>query len=196
MKRVRFIDSDFELTSELEGMLESGQAEREELAAALIREYFAPVYLFALAALDDRAQALEAVISGLGKALAESDAYSSREGVQVWLWRFALRAISSMQRKLTWRRSIHIAPAEGYAGKGSAQGGSASQAELKVLQVFAKLNNPERWVVLLNLLGDLPPDTIAEITRKSPEQVSERLVSAIKAAADNILIGSTLDPQG
>ena len=69
-----------------------------KLAAALIREYFAPVYLFALAALDDRAQAFEAAISGLGKALAESDGYSSLEGVQVWLWRFALRAITSEQR--------------------------------------------------------------------------------------------------
>ena len=95
-------------------------------------------------------------------------------------------------KRLTWRTTFHAAPAEQNAGKGAAQGRPASQAEIKTLQVFAKLNNPERWVVLLNLLGDLSPDAIAGITRKSPEQVSQRLVSAIQEAADEILAGQPL----
>jgi len=81
-------DPDTELTSDLEWMLESGQAERAQLADALVGEYASELYRSARLYLRDPDLARQAVERALGAALVDGYGYRPEWGVKAWLYRF------------------------------------------------------------------------------------------------------------
>ena len=80
----------FELSSDLEWMLESGQVDRDLLAEALAQEYAVEFVQSARLFLRDIGLARQAVVRAFGAALVNVYRYQHGMGVRVWLYQFLI----------------------------------------------------------------------------------------------------------
>jgi DNA-directed RNA polymerase specialized sigma24 family protein len=84
-----------ELSSDVDWILQSGQAGLEELAEALFEAWYPLIYQFSFAILNDEDGARQAAVETFITALLGTHRYSSESGVQKWLLRYAIKVLSS-----------------------------------------------------------------------------------------------------
>lgn len=155
-----------ELSSDLDWMLQSGQASLETLLEALLLEYYRPVYCLALATLGEPRLARQAAVNIFSTALLSVYRYRSAAGVQVWLFGLALEALSRPRPDLVFQpissRFSRFA--------GAAMPAPQSEIDARLWSVVDRLDKQERSLVLFHyLLGW----TEAEIARLLPANEQE-----------------------
>jgi DNA-directed RNA polymerase specialized sigma24 family protein len=97
-----------ELSSDLEWMLQSGQAPKEMMAEALVEEYYEPVFRLGLAILGDSEQARQTALETFSGALLEAHRYDGKCGVRNWLLRLALNTCQTYRgAKLTMKSELY-----------------------------------------------------------------------------------------
>jgi len=86
------------LASDLEWMLQSGQASSMMLAEALLTEFYSPVYQMAFAVLGDESQARFVAAETFSTALLNIYRYRSQSGVRLWLFRLEVEVLRGLKR--------------------------------------------------------------------------------------------------
>lgn len=93
-----------DFTSNLEWMLQSGQAGDAALISALVAEQYAPLYHLVLSLLEDPAAAGEVARQALVKAVLDAHLYRGESGVQRWLFSIAVQVCRNYLRRRFLRR--------------------------------------------------------------------------------------------
>jgi DNA-directed RNA polymerase specialized sigma24 family protein len=88
-----------DLDSDLEWMLQSGQANDQLIIETLVNEFYALIFRFSLSCLGVNQEAREATLESLATALVESHRYSGKEGARLWLLSIAVKMCSRTIRK-------------------------------------------------------------------------------------------------
>ena len=88
-----------ELDTDVEWMLQSGQANDQVIIETLVNEFYAYIFRFSLSCLGVNQQARDATLESLATALIESHRYSGKEGTRLWLLSIAAKICSRAFRK-------------------------------------------------------------------------------------------------
>jgi len=112
-ERIEFVDNN-DFSTDLEWMLQSGQADQALLAEALVQGYYQDLYCLAVSLLDDPRQAHRATERAFIAALlnvfkAQQSHLDGETGVRLWIYRLACAEFSSSSRNLAIRRSLGAA---------------------------------------------------------------------------------------
>lgn len=182
------IDPEFELSSDLDWMLQSGQASPAMLAEALVQEYAVPVYRLTHALLGDEIAAHQATVETFAAAVLNVYRYRSSTGIPVWLYRSALEVCLRLEN-----RAALLAAAD--AGQPAQPPLDAGGQEAALLGAVTRLSGPNRnqkirLAVFLYYLMDWSPADIGRVLRTREGAIHTHL----KAARREIL--ETLEKEG
>ena len=157
------VDQDPELPSDLEWLLQSGQASQEELLTALAGHYLLPVYRLALAVLDEPAAARLAARETFSSVLLNLYRYSSQIGVERWLYGLALDAIQRQLSRLKTRRRLTALLPRPSRTPHPDSPTAANEFEAAVWQAFDALDEVQRIPVFLFYVQGWPVSEIASL---------------------------------
>ena len=124
-----------ELSPDIEWMLESGQASKEMLADALVREYLQPIYRFGLAYLEDPQLAELVALESLSTALMQTYSYQGGS-VQAWLFQIVLWVCRKRRHAFTPVRFSLEKPGSVDLGKNRPQSSPEYIIETKLLETL------------------------------------------------------------
>ena len=178
------IDSGSEaLSPDLEWMLQSGQVSSAVLVAALVNEYYAPLYRLALALLDDEEAAVyascEAFIAARLNVYRYQNGYAgSGNQVHAWFYRHALVVLLRGRRQVKAQRALKASLPR--LGQPASFGASlpATRQEAELWLAVDGLDEETRLLVLLRWVLDWPLTGMAEVVQRTEEQVTRRLEKA------------------
>ena len=104
------IDARSVLSSKNEEMLRRGEASRDQAAAYLVQEYYAPLYRLAVAMLDDADAGVFTAVETLVHLVMRSNQFHGETSVQEWVFRMGLDQCRSEYRRLKrlrwWKSAI------------------------------------------------------------------------------------------
>ncbi len=162
-----------ELSSDLDWMLQSGQASNAMLAQALVDEYYDSIYRLALGIFDDPDSAYIATQETFISALLNVYRFHEKDGVQIWFFQNffeVCRRVSKHFRKDHARES---------AGSPGVQTNADSRRSDVALQRYINaLNQNTRKVVLMHYLLGMRTSEISSILRTSEKTVRSKLKDA------------------
>lgn len=145
------------------------------VAQALTDHFFALIYRFALALLDDPLRARDVTIDTLTLALLNLFRYRSSIGVEAWLYGFALSAIHKENRHYDGQQDLFtrygLQRSVGYNGISQPR----NSAESAVWQEFDRLDRHRRQTALLFYLAGLTPIQIAATTHQGEDKIISHL---------------------
>ena len=101
-----------EISSDLEWILQSGQANREMLLETLVQDYAEQIYRLTLALFSDPSYARQVTMEIFLRALERTSAYRNSNGVESWLLNIALPIFRKASRKLERFEGVQEAPNE------------------------------------------------------------------------------------
>ena len=105
-----------DLSSDLEWMVQSGQASSEMLAEALVHEYYGRLYHLALVVFDDLNQAAAATTDAIATAILNLHRYRSAAGIPLWLYSTATSVFLKRLKALRAGRTRFGRKVKGEAG--------------------------------------------------------------------------------
>ena len=147
-----------ELSSDLEWMLESGQADREMLLDALLQEHYIPVYRLSLAMLGEMVAAHQAAMQTIGLALMDYPPRRGRLQLKPWLYGHAMRSINRL-----------------ISGKPRVEPATPSSASIEFCEVFATYGLKERYALTFRYLLNWEAEDIAALLRVNEHAVQVQL---------------------
>jgi len=198
-----------ELSSDLEWMLQSGQANSEMLAEALIEKYAALVSRLALAYFEDPDLAQQAVPEVFTAALLNTYRYRNQLGIQTWFFSVLAQVFTGRTRRARRREWLkqaidttsHLFQKKNGKGPdledGAGQAGEAPQqpllsyrAESTLSACIQSLGDQERLAILLRGLLEWPVEEISEALHQKEASLQlhlyesgEKLSSALAVEA-------------
>ena len=175
-----------ELSSDLEWMLESGQASQAMLAEALVQEYACPVYRLGLALLGEPAVALAVTRAAFTAALLDVYHYRSAYGVASWLYANVLSTLRDERRRRGLRDLLQDALPR--VGRGMEPWVSRSPAEVdeRLWRGLDGLGETARLGVLLHYVAGLEVTDIARLVEGQASQVQGYLATARRQALEAV----------
>lgn len=171
-------DPEVELSSDLEWMLQSGQASQAMLAEALIDEYYPQVYQLAFSLFEDPAAAYAAALETFVAALlstyrVQNGRYRSRAEIDIWFWTRAGQVIRAQ-----WQAAQSKLPA-GQPGRQTVSAQPAAGGlEARLQVVLDGLDPVSRLVLGLHVVQGRPAGEVSRILRLGEKAVQERLLLA------------------
>jgi DNA-directed RNA polymerase specialized sigma24 family protein len=149
-----------ELTSDLEWMLQSGQATHEMLAEALVQEFYPDTFQIAILFLDDLHAARAVLLEAYSNALLNVYRYRSQTGARAWFFRIFIKSLRSVIPRFSSRQSkdppTTIDP-EGHQRDQS----PLFKTEKSILAAFEVLTFSQRLALALKVVLDWPVQEIA-----------------------------------
>jgi len=173
-----------EFDSDLEWMLQSGQASSGMLLEALIYEFYTPIYRLALALLDDYPAAREAARETFATAILNLYRYRSQIGAQNWLYSIALAMIN---KKLAWlKRQRTLKASLPLPSEADDFGASTPETELDASLWLAidELDEPSRLILMFHYLLGWQAEETGQVLKFSKEEVNAHLKDLHDALAD------------
>lgn len=168
-----FIDPP-ELSSDLEWMLQSGQASQSMLAEALVEEYFPRVIRVALALFEEPTLARRVAIGSFAAALANLYRYRSGSNIDAWFYQSVFGAFRQVYKRLNRElRNSQIGSIE--------EPNPETEIEAEIWGLLESLSNTERVALLLNEALDLPLSDIAYLLSQQEREIGSNLRSARQA---------------
>jgi DNA-directed RNA polymerase specialized sigma24 family protein/WD40 repeat protein len=158
-------DSPPELSSELEWLLQNGEASRAALANVLVREYYASALRLSWAILGDLGRARQIVLQAFTTALVNQYRYRSGKNAHIWLFQFILQAA---------RKAARL---RGSSSVSEVSGGAALEPGLDVFHW--PLDEADQWSLYLTGLLGWQPAEAAELIGIEVGRV-KRLVDALR----------------
>jgi len=172
-----------QFASDLDWMLQSGQASRELILEALVEEYGNPLYALALSILDDEAAARSVSRQVFVNALLDIHGYRDHIGVDVWFYRIALQSCQRELARLQARRSLKaLLP---LPRKEADFGLSTPETELDAALWLAldDLDGTSRLVVLLHYMADWEIPKISAVLEIDEHELQSGLKSSLEELA-------------
>lgn len=178
------------LASDLEWLLESGEAGPELLAEALVREYYRPLYRLALATLGEAGDAQAAAMETFIQAVLVAYRYHGRPEPEIWLYSLAVPLLRQADRRLVWRRADQaLALYEDGAPDSAPQEGELWQA-------FQALPLDLRLPLALRLLQGRDPPSLAALLRQPEAQIERRLADGLDRLQEGLRAAGVTDGGG
>jgi DNA-directed RNA polymerase specialized sigma24 family protein len=160
-----------ELDSDLEWMLQSGQANDQVIIETLVNEYYALIFRFTLSCLGINQEARDATLESLATALVESHRYSGNEGARLWLLSIAAKICSRAFRKSSDPKYPSVSTSQNILNqvehdlKTQSQGGKSGWAMIDILPL------EQRLPLLLRVICELTVPEIA-VVLDQPEKIT------------------------
>ena len=168
-------EPEHEISSDLEWMLQSGQASAELLLEAMIGEYYRVVYRLALGLLDAPDLARQATGETFVRLTLHVHAYRSTTGVRPWIFREALASCKRMTPK-----PPSLAHNQALTVEGQEFDVSTQEKDGAFKQALQDLPRQPRQILLLYALCGLPTDEIAGVLKLPEKTIQDQLHSALK----------------
>jgi DNA-directed RNA polymerase specialized sigma24 family protein len=166
-----------ELDSDLEWMLQSGQASHEMLAETLVQEFFPDAYRFAMVFLDDPLAVRSLLLEVFTNALLNVYHYRSQIGARVWFFRIFIKALRKGLPRFSIKKPEDSQRQVGpVANPGEST--SMAKAENEIWMAFESLGLNHRMALILSIILDWPVDDIASTLAAEPAKVNQWLVQA------------------
>jgi DNA-directed RNA polymerase specialized sigma24 family protein len=175
-----------ETSSDLEWMLQSGQASSTELAEALLKEFYVPVYRLALYLLEDQAAARATPPDAFIAALLNAYAFRSATGVRLWFFDLALKTCLEKRRKLRPGLSFIGSLDDSYRGAGLKSDLISPTPDDEILGIWFALEALEyrpRFIAFLHFALDLNASEIARLLHFKESEVETGLETAQRQLA-------------
>jgi DNA-directed RNA polymerase specialized sigma24 family protein len=149
-----------ELTSDLEWMLQSGQATHEMLADALVQEFYPDAYRIAMVFLDDPHAARVVLLEAYSNALLSVYRYRSQTGARAWFFRIFIKSLRSEIPRLSSQRPKDPPTTIDPESHQSDQS-PLFKTEKSILAVFEVLAFSQRLALFFKVVLDWPVEEIA-----------------------------------
>ncbi len=162
-----------ELASDLDWMLQSGQASRAMLAEALIEAYYVPVYRLGLGILEDSEAASMVTQETFVAALLNIYRYHEKDGVTVWLFRIFFEVCRRFSKRTHIDRGLKLGQVPDL--QRTAWG---TQMDIAIWRSMSGFSQNTRRIVLLNYLVKLDISEISSVLQISEGTVRAQLKNA------------------
>ena len=173
-----------ELSSDLDWMLQSGQASNAMLAQALIDEFYASVYRLALGIFNDPDTAYNASQETIISALLNVYRFHEKDGVRTWFFRNFFEVCRQLPKHVRPNREPESARSPGD------QHAKSAQPDVVLQRYLTGLNQNTRQIVLLHYLLGMEISEISSVLRTSEKAVRSQLDNALR---EFLLIDFILD---
>jgi DNA-directed RNA polymerase specialized sigma24 family protein len=168
-----------ELTSDLEWMLQSGQATSEMLAEVLVQEFYPGAYRLVSVFVDDPSAARSILLDALSNALLNVYRYRSHIGARAWFFQILLKEVrknvSFFPMGSSGRRKT--APDMSVNGEDPSSEGTN---EASLLGAYANLSFHQRLALFLGVVFEWPIEEIALAMGSDQTHVNEWLTQAYR----------------
>ncbi|HEX7974961.1 MAG TPA: LysM peptidoglycan-binding domain-containing protein, partial [Anaerolineales bacterium] len=172
-----------ELSSDLDWMLQSGQADPAMLAEALVKEHYVQIYRLASSILNNPQAASLATKDALTAALLNVYRYRGEMGVNVWLYGITLDAIRGVQRRfLSQHNPISTGLSDPFPENRTLPTASNEQ-EARLWQAFDALPGQARTPLLLHWVLAWPDPDLARLL----EIRESELVSLLQKSTNRLI---------
>jgi RNA polymerase sigma factor (sigma-70 family) len=166
-----------ELDSDLEWMLQSGQASQEMLAEALLQEFYPDAHRFATVFLGDPTAARSFLLDVFSNALLNVYHYRSQIGARVWFFRIFIKSLRKELPRFSFKRpEVLQTPVGPNANPGIST--SISNAENNIWMAFESLGLQYRMALFLSVVLDWPVEEISSAFGVEPAKISQWLNQA------------------
>jgi DNA-directed RNA polymerase specialized sigma24 family protein len=171
-----------ELDSDLEWMLQSGQATHEMLAEALIQEFYPDAYRFAMVFLNDPLAVRSLLLEVFSNALLNVYHYRSQIGARVWFFRIFIKVLHKALPHFSIKK-LEVLQRE--VGPLTNPGDLASMAktEKDIWMAFESLSQQQQMALILSVALEWPVDDIASTLGTEPAKVNEWLIQAHRSVS-------------
>jgi DNA-directed RNA polymerase specialized sigma24 family protein/LysM repeat protein len=166
-----------ELTSDLEWMLQSGQATSDMLAEALVQEYYPAALRLALVIVGDPAAARSILLDAFSNALLNLYRYRSQTGARAWFFHILQRELRKNVSLFQNKASREMRGKPDFAG-GQEDSLPLKASEFEILEVYADLAFNQRLAVFYRVVAGWPIDEIALAMGSDKNHVNEWLNQA------------------
>ncbi len=196
-------DDPSEISSDLEWMLNSGQADETMLLDALLHAHYIPLYRLALGILEEPRRAHQAAMRTIAAVLSAARRRRRPEDPQIWLYGIALKTIARIERSpqraqapspvvepkaLQSRAEVRPAEAGGTTTRDAATTSSLIPVEdAELWSYVSSLGGRERRSLILYYLLAWQPSDIAALLRVNEAAVHMQLDLSRSALGDLLI---------
>ncbi len=166
-----------ELTSDLEWMLQSGQATHEMLAEALVQEFYQDAYRIAMVFLDNPLAVRSLLLEVFSYALLNVYRYRSQIGARAWFFRMLTKALRNEIPRFSFKQSVDSQTALDPAADRSVLS-PMFKAEESILAAFEGLVVHQRLALYFRIVLDWPVEEIALAMGTDSTKVDRWLIKA------------------
>jgi DNA-directed RNA polymerase specialized sigma24 family protein len=183
-----------ELTSDLEWMLQSGQATHEMLAEALVQEFYPDTFRIAMIFLDDPLAARAVLLEAYSNALLNVYRYRSQTGTQAWFFRIFIKSLRSEIPRFSLKQAndppTTIDPASNKKGQSP-----LFKTEKNILAAFEGLAFYQRLALFFRVFLNWPVEAIALAIGSETSKVDRWLIQAHQRISEFALSKTTVNLQ-
>jgi DNA-directed RNA polymerase specialized sigma24 family protein len=183
-----------ELTSDLEWMLQSGQATHEMLAEALVQDFYPDAFRIAMLFLDDPPAVRAVLLEAYSNALLNVYRYRSQTGPQTWFFRIFVKSLRSELPRFSLKQPnnspMTIDPAIDKKDQSP-----LFKTEKSILAAFEGLAFYQRLVLFLRVVLNWPVEEIALAMGSDTIKVDRWLIEAHQSISAYALSRTTVNLQ-
>ena len=166
-----------ELDSDLEWMLQSGQATHEMLAEALVQEFYPDAHRFATVFLGDPKAARSFLLDVFSNALLNVYHYRSQMGARVWFFHIFIKSLRKKFPHFSFKKpQVLLTPTGANTNPGIST--SISKAENNIWLAFESLGLQHRMALFLSVVLAWPVEEISSTIGAEPAEISQWLTQA------------------
>lgn len=166
-----------ELDSDLEWMLQSGQATHEMLAEALVQEFYSDAHRFATVFLGDPKAARFFLLDVFSNALLNVYHYRSQIGARVWFFRIFIKSLRKELLHSSFKK-LEVLQTPVGANPNREISASLSKAENNIWLAFESLALQYRMALFLSVVLDWPVEEISSAIGAEPVKIDQWLAQA------------------
>ena len=148
------------ISSDLQWMIESGQANQEMLAETLVNDHYLPIYRLALAMLGDARGAHQAAMQTISGAMVDLPKQRRSVHVTTWLYGHAIKTINRQEPSTSTDSPAETVQTEAEAERSS-----------EIRKIFQSYGLKERYALALYYLLEWQVEDIASVLRVSEQAV-------------------------
>jgi DNA-directed RNA polymerase specialized sigma24 family protein len=166
-----------ELDSDLEWMLQSGQATHEMLAETLVQEFYLDAHRFAMVFMDDPTVARSFLLDVFSNALLNVYHYRSQMGARVWFFRIFIKSLRKELPHFSFKKPGALQTSLG-ANSVPGTSDSRSKAESSIWMAFENLGLQYRMALFLSVVLDWPVEEIPPVIGADSVKINQWLTHA------------------
>jgi DNA-directed RNA polymerase specialized sigma24 family protein len=169
------LPSSLELSSDLEWMLQGGQADDVTVATALLREYYSPLAGLFKIVLEDQAAADTCLQQTFASAIAHRHTYRAEMGTRNWFYMQALRVFQSNDKRLYFQQRFKKYTRI-FQKPQPASSTTSEDPDAVWIENFQHLEQKNRMLIFLHLGVGFSYDDLAKIYRQPAETLQGALM--------------------
>jgi DNA-directed RNA polymerase specialized sigma24 family protein len=179
-------DSPEELSSDLEWMILSGQAEERLLIHTLVREYYPQLYRLNQALLLNSKSAENFALETLTSIMLESHNFSGRGSLNAWIFSYAAVGIKQNHKLLREGGKTNQELTETSTNDVESKVEAQSEVERKLWQIVDRLDLLSQIILMTRSICELKSSDLAYILRQPEWKINDQLEEIIKQLSEEL----------